>query len=150
LGGEFVRTRYLQGQARSTAIVASVAVAKLSQTIGQIAFVIVGLAIILDDTPLPAAMRHGLIGGLVMFSAFALTLVVGQRRGMFAPLLRLAQRLGLPARAPELARRLQHLDDEIARFHGNADGAFIMSSASFFVGWTLGVVEVYLMLWFLG
>jgi putative membrane protein len=150
LGGEFVRTRFLQGRAPGTSIVASVAVAKLGQTIGQIAFVIVGLAVILDDTPLPAPLRHGLLGGLAMLSVLALSLVVGQRRGMFAPLLRFAERLGLPARAPEFARRLQRLDEEIARFHGNADGAFVLSSACFFLGWVLGIVEVYLMLWFLG
>jgi len=150
LGGEFVRTRFLQGQATGTSLVASVAVAKLGQTIGQIAFVVVGLAIILDDTPMPAALRHGLLGGLAAFSALALVLVVGQRRGMFAPLWRLAQRLGLPARAPEFTHRLQRLDDEIARFHGNANGAFVLSATCFFVGWTFGVIEIYLILWFLG
>src|SRR5262249_13558519 len=61
LGGEFVRTRFLRGRATGTSIVASVAVAKLGQTVGQIAFVIVGLAIVLDDTPLPASLRHGLL-----------------------------------------------------------------------------------------
>lgn len=150
LGGEFVRTRFLRGQATNTSIVASVAVAKLSQTVGQIAFVIVGLAVVLDDTPLPAATRHGLLAGLAAFSTLVAGLIFVQRRGMFAPLLRAAQRLGLSARAPELTRRLQHLDDEIARFHGNANGAFFVSSASFFAGWAMGVVEIYLILWFLG
>lgn len=150
LGGEFVRTRYLRGQAEGTALVASVAVAKLSQTIGQIAFIIIGLAIILDDTPLPAPVRHGLLGGLAAFTTLTVVLIVVQRRGMFAPMLRVAQRLGLSARAPEFTRRLQHLDQEIARFHGNATGAFALSSASFFVGWAIGVVEIYLILWFLG
>jgi glycosyltransferase 2 family protein len=150
LGGEFVRTRFLRGRANSTALVASVAVAKLSQTVGQIAFIILGLAIILDDTPLPSALRHGLLGGLAIFTVLIVTLVLVQRRGMFAPMLRIAQRLGVPARAPDLMRRLQHLDDEIARFHGNADGAFFLSSASFFTGWAWGIVEIYLILWFLG
>jgi putative membrane protein len=150
LGGEFVRTRLLRGQATNTSIVASVAVAKLAQTVGQIAFVIIGLAVVLDDTPLPAATRHGLLAGLAAFSALVIALVFVQRRGMFAPLLRLFEWLGLPARAPEVARRLQHLDDEIARIHANANGAFLLSSASFFVGWCMGVVEIYLILWFLG
>lgn len=150
LGGEFVRTRYLRGQAEGTSLVASVAVAKLSQTIGQITFVLVGLAIILDDTPLPPAVRHGLLGGLAVLSALMVVLIVAQRRGMFTPLLRWAGRLGLSARAPEFTRRLQHLDQEIARFHGDANGAFALSSASFCVGWALGVLEIYLILWFLG
>lgn len=150
LGGEFVRTRLLRGRATNTSLVASVAVAKLAQTVGQIAFVVGGLAIVLDDTPLPPSMRHGLLAGLAGFSMLVVGLIFVQRRGMFAPLLRLSERLGLPARAPELMRRLQRLDDEIAQIHANANGAFLVSSASFFVGWCMGVVEIYLILWFLG
>lgn len=150
LGGEFVRTRFLRGQATSTALVASVAVAKLSQTLGQIGFIILGLAIILDETPLPDPIRYGLLAGLAAVSAGALVLLFVQRRGMFAPALRLSERLGLSARAPELMRRLQQLDQEIARVHANTNGAFALSVASFFVGWCMGVVEIYLILWFLG
>jgi putative membrane protein len=150
LGGEFVRTRLLSGRASNTAIVASVAVAKLAQTVGQIVFVIVGLTIVLDDTPMPTATRYGLLAGLVGFSALVLGLIVVQRRGMFGPLWRFFERLGLPARAPEFARRVQRLDEEIAQIHANANGAFLFSSASFFMGWCMGVVEIYLILWFLG
>ena len=150
LGGEFVRTRFLRGLAPNTSIVASVAVAKLAQTVGQIAFVIIGLAVVLDDTPMPESIRFGLLAGLAGFSALVVGLIFVQRRGMFAPLLRLFERLGLPARAPEVMRRLQRLDDEIMRIHANANGAFVFSSASFFVGWCMGVVEIYLILWFLG
>lgn len=150
LGGEFVRTRFLRTQATGTSLVASLAVAKLSQTIGQIAFIIVGLAIILDDTPLPPGTRHGLLAGLAAFAALAVTLVFVQRRGMFAPLLRFAQRFGLPARAPELMRRLERLDAEIAHFHVDTNGSFLLSAMSFFAGWCMGVVEIYLILWFLG
>jgi putative membrane protein len=149
LGGEFVRMRLLLGQAAGTSIAASVAVAKLSQTIGQITFIIVGLAASLHDTPLPSTIRLGLMGGLAAFSALAGALVLIQRRGMFAPLLRLAQRWGLQGHAPELTRCLQHLDAEIAQFHRNAHGALFLSAASFFVGWALGAVEIYLILWFL-
>jgi putative membrane protein len=150
LGGEFVRTRYLNGDAESTSLVASVAVAKLSQTIGQITFVVVGLVFVLDETPLPATVRHGLLAGLAGLIALTVVLIVAQRRGMFAPMLRFAHRLGLPERAPGFSRRLQRLDEEIARFHGDANGPLLLSSASFCVGWALGVLEIYLILWFLG
>jgi phosphatidylglycerophosphate synthase/uncharacterized membrane protein YbhN (UPF0104 family) len=149
LGGEFVRTRLLRGRAPTTSLVASVAVAKLSQTIGQISFVIIGLAIVIDETPLPAPIQHGLLIGLAAFSALTIALVWAQRRGMFAPLFRLAVRLGLPAVAPQLARSAQHLDNEIARFHDTANGAFAFSVASFMAGWAMGIVEIYLILWFL-
>ncbi len=149
LGGEFVRTRFLHGQASTTSIAASVAVAKLTQTIAQIVFVLIGLTIILDDTPLPEALRDGLMGGLSFLSALVIVLLIAQRRGMFTPLLRIANRLRLTAHAPEVARRLQQLDDEIARFHGDARGGFILSVVSFWIGWALGILEIYLILWFL-
>jgi putative membrane protein len=149
LGGEFVRTRLLRGQAAGTAIAASVAVAKLSQMLGQIAFISVGLALSLYDTPLPATLRLGLLGGLAACAALAGALVLVQRRGMFAPLLWLAQRWGWQGHASELDRRLRHLDAEIAQFHRHAQGALGLSVASFFVGWALGAVEIYLILWFL-
>ena len=150
LGGEFVRTRFLNGQATGTALVASVTVAKLSQTVAQITFVLIGFTVVLDDTPLPSTIRHGLMAGSAAFSALTVVLVFAQRRGMFAPGLRLAERLHLSARAPELIRQLQHLDEEIARFHGDANGAFALSVTCFFTGWCLGIVEIYLILWFLG
>jgi glycosyltransferase 2 family protein len=150
LGGEFVRTRYLHGQADGTSLVASVAVAKLSQTIGQIAFVVIGLFFVLHDTPLPPLVRHSLIIGLVLFSALTGVLIIAQRRGMFSPMLRLVHRLGLLQHTPEFVRRLQHLDAEIARFHGHARGALALSSACFCAGWAVGIIEIYLILWLLG
>jgi glycosyltransferase 2 family protein len=149
LGGEFVRTRLLRGQAAGTAIAASVAVAKLSQMLGQIAFIGVGLALSLHGTPLPAMLRLGLLGGLAVCAALAVALVLVQRRGMFAPLLRLAQQWGWQGHALELTRCLRHLDAEIAQFHRHAQGALGLSAASFFVGWALGALEIYLILWFL-
>ncbi len=150
IGGEFVRTRLLNGLAPTTSVVASVAVAKLAQTLAQIGFVIVGLVIVLEDTPLPAGVRHGLLAGLALFTLLTLVLLVLQRRGMFAPVVRFAQRVGLQPHAPELLRRLEHLDAEIARFHTSASRALLMSVGGFFVGWMVGVLEIYLILWFLG
>ncbi len=150
LGGEFVRTRFLHGHATGTALVASVTVAKLCQTIAQIVFVVIGLTVIVDETPLPSGIRHGLMAGLSAFSALVLVLILAQRRGMFTPLLRLAQWLRLSTRAPELTQQLQHLDEEIARIHGNAPGAVFLSVMGFLTGWACGVVEIYLILLFLG
>jgi putative membrane protein len=148
IGGEFVRTRFLRGRARATDLVASVTIAKLTQTMAQIIFILLGLAIIIGDTPLPATARHGLFIVLVTFSAFVIGLLLLQRRGMFAPLLAVLRRLGVP-QPPQLVQRLQRLDAEIVRFHDHAAGSFVASVAGFFVGWTMGVVEIYLILTFL-
>jgi uncharacterized protein (TIRG00374 family) len=148
LGGEFVRLRMLRGEASNTELMASLTVAKLTQTIGQILFILVGLLFILREIPLDEGMRRALAIVLMGFCAVAAGFLLLQRRGMFAPALRLLRRLGVP-HTPELAESLMRLDAEIARFHGHAFGPFALSVAAFAAGWALGVVEIYLILWFL-
>lgn len=150
IGGEVVRTRLLRGYGNSMATVASLAVAKVSQTVAQVAFVIAGLFLVLNDIPLPQQVRFGILLGLSVFSAIAVVLVFVQRHGMFAPLLRLAQRLRLSTHAPELMGRLQRLDAEIARLHVDASASFVLSTLCFFGGWCMGIVEIYLILFLLG
>ncbi|HYD49015.1 MAG TPA: lysylphosphatidylglycerol synthase domain-containing protein, partial [Terriglobales bacterium] len=150
LGGEFIRVRLLRGQASGTAVVASVTVAKLSQVVGQILFIVIGLIVILDDIPLAPAARRGLLIGLSVLSGLVAVLLFGQRRGMFSPIWALASRFGGKGRAPEMGGRLKRLDEEIARFHLDSAPQFLLSSFFFFCGWALGMVEVYLILWLLG
>jgi putative membrane protein len=145
IGGEVVRGRMLSDRADPSAVWASIAVAKLTQTFAQMVFVFLGLAIVVRDAPLPAGFRHGLLLGLVVLTTALLTGVAMQRRGMFMAAVRLATGLGL--RVPERLRdQLARLDAEIGRFYA-APGAFAMSVSAFFVAWCMGIVEVYVVLW---
>lgn len=149
-GGEFVRGRMLRGCAPTVSIVASVAVAKLTQTIGMLAFVAIGLGVAGNRGLLSPSLQAGLFLGLGVVAAvlaFALLLLP---HDMFTRLFRFAQgRLGLTG-PPELDQALQRLDRAIGGVR--ADGGFqlVLSSASFALGWALGIVESYLILWFLG
>ncbi|HVM96964.1 MAG TPA: flippase-like domain-containing protein, partial [Candidatus Acidoferrales bacterium] len=148
IGGEFVRTRFLRGHATATELVASVTVAKLAQTIGQIVFIVAGLTFIVGETPLPPTVRHGLLSALAGFVLVTAIFFIMQRRGLFVTVLHLLQRFGI-AHEPEWAERLTRLDAEIARFHGRDSGPLLQSIACFFVGWCMGAVEIYLILFFL-
>ena len=150
VGGELVRLRLLRGRTATIDIATSVAVAKVSQTVGQVVFIVAGLGLILTQTPLPPSMRFGLVLGAAVMSALAVALVRAQRRGMLAPLMRVAELFGQHERMLALRRRLRHLDEEIARFHGAGRSAFLLSSTCFLAGWALGALEIYLMLWLLG
>lgn len=149
LGGEFVRARYLRDAATPTALAASVTIAKLSQFVGQLVFVSIGLLVVLPSTPLPLDLRLPLAIGLVLVLAAVFGLVVGQRHGLFGPTLRLLRRLGVVRERQALAERLARLDAEISRYHLDGHGAFAWSVLAFAIGWALGLVEVALMLWLL-
>jgi uncharacterized membrane protein YbhN (UPF0104 family) len=148
-GGEFVRSRMLRGYAALTSIVASLAVAKLTQAIGLVAFVALGTVAVVDYVLLPRTLQIGLCLGLGSFAGVLTLCFLWQRRGLFAPVMRLAEgRSGL-ARLLPLYQTLQRLDGEITRFHAAGPGPLLLSSACFGLGWGLGAVETYLILLFL-
>jgi uncharacterized membrane protein YbhN (UPF0104 family) len=146
-GGEFVRSRMLRGRAPTTCIVASIAVAKLAQPVGLVIFLAAGGLAVLPRSPLPAEIRHGLLLGLGVLGAILALLMLVQRRGMFAPLLRLARSRLSPARAAHLSEVFELLDREVASVHGRPAA---LSAVCFALGFGLGAVESYLALWFLG
>jgi putative membrane protein len=147
MGGELIRARML-GQADSSAVWASVAIAKISQAFGQIVFILVGMALVIRDTPLPPVFHRALLIGLGLIASGLVVAIALQRRGMFVVGVELLRRIGLPVPA-HVGHRLRELDAEVARFYGNPT-PFLVSSAYFLVGWMFGVVEVYLILHFLG
>lgn len=147
IGGEVVRGRMLEGVVDQSVAWASIAIAKLMQTLAQMIFVFAGLVVIAEHTALPEGFERGLLIGLVVLTTGLLTGIIMQRRGMFTAGARLGTRLGI--RMPErLGKQLEQLDAEIARFYV-APRAFALSVLGFFVGWCMGVVEVYIVLYFL-
>ena len=147
VGGEFVRVRMLQGRAAVPALVASVMVAKLTQTIGLVVFVAVGLAC---DTRIPSDVRWGILAGLLLFATVLAGILAMQRRGLLAPALRLAERWAFLGFVTPLQSSIEQIDDEMARIHRESMGRIVLSSASFALGYAAGIVESYLILWFFG
>jgi len=147
IGGEFVRGRMIEDRVDPTAVWASVAVAKITQTVAQVLFIIAGLLFVATRTPLPAAVRHGLLVSVPLFAATILGTILLQRRGLFTAGVRLLRRLRVPVPA-SVGARLGHLDDEIRQIYATP-GVFLQSTAFFFLGWMCGVVEIYVILHFL-
>ena len=144
MGGELIRARML-GTPDSSAVWASVAIAKISQAFSQVIFI--GAGMLLVATPLPAGFHRALVIG-VGFIAISLVLAIAlQRRGMFVAGIAMLERLGLPVPL-HVGERLRKLDEDVARFYSDPR-PFLVSCAYFFGGWTMGVVEIYLILHFL-
>ena len=147
IGGEFVRARMIEGELTPRAVWASVAVAKISQTVGQALFIIAGMFYVASKAPLPMTVRDGLAVSGPLFIAAVILAVVMQRHGLFTAAVRLLQRTRL-AVAPRVARELERLDEEIRLIYSVPSSIFL-SSGMFFIGWMFGIVESYLTLYFL-
>ncbi len=150
MGGEFVRVRMLQGQAPVASLVASVMVAKLTQTMALLAFVVSGLLIFADDLRLPDGAQWGVLGGLTLFAAVLAGLLFMQRRGLFAPVLSFAERWRFLRFLAPLRLSIEQIDSEMARVHRESTGHIVLSSASFALGYACGIIQSYLILWFFG
>lgn len=147
IGGEFVRARMIEDVADPTTVWASVAVAKITQTVAQVVFILVGLLFVATHTPLPAVVRDGLLVSVPLFAATVALAVVLQRRGLFTTGVRLLRRLRLPV-PTRVGKQLRRLDDEIRRIYA-APASFLLSTGFFLLGWMCGLLEIYLILHFL-
>jgi glycosyltransferase 2 family protein len=150
LGGEFVRVRILQGQRTAPSLVASVMVAKITQTVGLVVFVALGLVFVADDTPLLADARLAIFGGLAAFSVVVAGLLIMQRQGLLAPTLHLVDRWPILRFLAPLRSSIEQVDAEMTRVHRESTGRIVFSSASFALGYAGGIIETYLILWFFG
>lgn len=149
VGGEFVRVRLLSGYVPTAAAVASVAIAKLNQTVAQVAFILVGVLVALRDAGLPPALGRSLFISAAVMSAVALPLLVASRRTLLGPLRRVLQTLGVGSHVLGSGAGSGAADDDGRAFHLSARPGFVASTGWFLVGWTVGLLEVYLMLYFL-
>jgi glycosyltransferase 2 family protein len=152
VGGEPVKAHLLRtwGVA-GTQGAASVVIAKTALTLSQITFILVGLAAYI------ARRNQGAVGGVTIALmilgslGFALLLVRAQRRQPATTVWRWLHRI-----APEagLVRRLEgkvhEIDARLAEFYRIERRAFLDAYLLHFVAWMLGVVEVQLILTFIG
>ena len=150
LGGEFVRVRILNGQRTGPSLVASVMVAKITQTVGLVVFVALGLVFVANDTPLLADARLAIFGGLAAFSVVVAGLLIMQRHGLLAPTLCLVDRWPILRFLAPLRSSIEQVDAEMTRVHRESPGRIVFSSASFALGYAGGIIETYLILWFFG
>lgn len=150
VGGEFIRSRMLQGYAPTPTVVASLAMARVTQSVGLFAFLVLGVVLVVDGALLPASWRWALYGGLAIFGAFLILLVVGQRRGLFTAVAASIERRGNAAAYSRLRALVERVDREMIRTHAERGPQLLLSATAFGLGFALGAVESYLILWFLG
>lgn len=152
LGGEPIKA-YLLSRYRVPLVdgLASVVTAKTTMTLAQVLFILIGAGLGLALLKRPSDMiLAGVLGFAMLCFGIGLFLIV-QRRGLFMGMLRMLEATGLQmAWLKQRETYLQALDDAIRDFYRRDRWAFAWSFFMFFLGWLVGAVEVYLILYFLG
>ena len=134
---------------------ASVVVAKTTMTIAQIVYILLGIGLGIWVLA-PSASADHLSGvaatislGLLLF-ATAMFIVI-QRRGLFTLLFTGLEKYRIRVTALEARReKLLALDESIVGFYTRNRASFLLSTGAFFGGWLVEVLEVYVIMRYLG
>ncbi|HKW93062.1 MAG TPA: flippase-like domain-containing protein [Methylomirabilota bacterium] len=149
VGGEAVKTWLIRPYVSLTESIPAVVIAKTTITIGQALYLLLGLligaAVLPPDLPLLQAMRWLLGLELLGVGGF----VVVQLLGVLGIGGRMLQRFHFVA--PEgVAGAMGQVDSALAHFYREEPWRLLLSITYHFLGWALGALEAYLILWALG
>lgn len=151
VGGEPVKVMLLRPHVRPASAWASVITAKLSYGIAQAIFVLLGFVVAFGRLDLPAPVIGGLGGAFVLTTTGLLLFLGLQRRGLFAATAGAVRRLGLAEQWVEAFRRATvSLDDSIRDLHARRPLDLVRSVAWHLSGFGFGVLQVFLLLRWLG
>ncbi|MBI2205098.1 MAG: flippase-like domain-containing protein [Candidatus Rokubacteria bacterium] len=151
VGGEPVKVMLLRPYVAAANAWASVITAKLSYGVAQSVFVLCGLLVAFRGLDVPTSISRALFGALGLTLAGLAAFFGLQRRGLFAATGAAAGRLGLPEYWTDWLRRATgSLDDQIRDVLVLRRGDFLRSVAWHLSAFAIGVLQVFLLLRWLG
>lgn len=152
LGGEPIKAYLLKTYNISIVDgMASVVISRTIMTLAQVVFVLLGVALALSRLQDTGSLLA--VATLTLFLGIPLTamIMVSKKRGFFTATLNLLRRFKLHIKfLEESADKIKELDDTISEFYRTNKRGFYMCFLFYFLGWLAGMIEVYLILKFLG
>jgi Lysylphosphatidylglycerol synthase TM region len=148
LGGQFVMALMVRAKLPMAQGLASVAIAALAEGVGQIVFITTA---ILVSIPFEASVHHHLLWPIVAGMAIAIGLSVGfffvQMRNPFSWMWKAASRFDVPQLAnPEVKAAAAEADQVLKDFYRNHQGLFARACVFYVIAWSMGPVEIYLLM----
>ena len=146
LGGQPVMASMVRRKLRMAAGLATVMIASLAEAIGQIGFVAAALLIALPIEGRVQSLFWAVVGGL----AFALALVAGfffvQMKRPFSRLLEAASGIVPMFKDSEVKESAADADAILKDFYANHRLRMMASCACYLFAWSMGPVEIYILL----
>jgi glycosyltransferase 2 family protein len=151
LGGQVVMALMVRNKLAIAAGLATVVIAALAESVGQIGFISGALLV---SVHLAASFRNlfwPIVGGLSVTIGLAAGFFYVQTRRPFFHLWKAAAKLDLPALATIEAGQASHEADQLLiDFYQHDRLRLLVSCLCYLVAWSLGPLEIYLLLTFLG
>ncbi len=149
VAGEPVKAHLLRDRMGFGPAFATIWVNRNADVLAQWLFLVAGAGVALTHYSLPPLPRALVIAGLVVLGALAIGFTGMQRRGFFAPILRLLKRIpALETRLARLETHAEQVDARIRAYYRTEEHGlrFAAAVAWGFLGWCGGLVETWIVL----
>ncbi|HKN15111.1 MAG TPA: lysylphosphatidylglycerol synthase domain-containing protein [Candidatus Binatus sp.] len=147
LGGQFVMAVDVREKLRMPVGLATVVVASLAEAIGQIAFLTIALVISLRLIPVAANLYWAIVGGFTLAVALAGGFFFVQMKRPFSHLWRAATKLDIARiNTDEIRESADEADAVLLDFYARHRRRFVASCICYAVAWSLGPLEICILL----
>ena len=151
LGGQLVMALMVRRELPLAAGLASVVIASFAEAVGQIGFICGALLLSIRLASSFTELFWPIIAGLTITIGLAGALLYVQRKRPFFHLWKAAARLDLPSLATiEVGQASQEADEILDEFYRRERLRLLFSCLFYLFAWSLGPLEIYLLLGFLG
>jgi uncharacterized protein (TIRG00374 family) len=151
VGGEPAKVLLLKGRISISAATASLLATKVSFSFSTAIFIMVGMAAVWSRLSLSREISLALLLGFILMLIGITTFAILQLRGIGAVTVRVLRRLPIPDRWPALIEHSSHdIDAHLNDFYRTRTGDLIRSVGTHLCGFGCGVIQILLMMEWLG
>jgi putative membrane protein len=130
---------------------ASVVISRTIMAIAQVVFILLGVTLALSRFQATGMLLTVATGTILVGIPITALVFISQKKGLFTAFYNLLRRFKITVRYLEdRERELMELDENISQFYSTNRRGFFLCFFFYFLGWLAGVIEVYLILTFLG
>ena len=130
---------------------ASLVVAKTTLTLSEILFIVFGLTAVFIELELSLTFKIVMSLMLVLLTVLVILFMFFQQKGMFTFIAKILTRLKIGQDAiSKKMEKIKELESHLAEFYKSSKWQFIFSFSFHFLGWLAGILEIYLIIVFLG
>src|SRR5882757_1464853 len=147
LGGQFVMAVDVREKLRMPIGLATVVVASLAEAVGQIVFMSIALVVSLRMIPVAANLYWAIVGGFALAVGLAAGFFFVQMKRPFSHLWRAATKLDIARiNTDEIRDSAEEADAVLIDFYARNRGRFVASCLCYAAAWSLGPVEIYILM----
>jgi glycosyltransferase 2 family protein len=148
--GQFVMAMMVRQRLRMSFGLATTVVAALAEVIGQIGFITLAILVSLNMVPAGARLFWPIVGGFAVALSLAAGFFFVQQKRPFSHLWRAAARLHIGGvQSEQIGAAADEADALLLDFYAEHRTRFFVATLCYLVAWSLGPIEIYLLLYLL-